>query len=133
MPTVSPRLFPFRLALVPRNLKNLSGQKHCARSGKTKSRLNSDSMICGEPSTQAMKISRDTWPSQRPRDTAGPQLSFKGNIFAEILANVFRYNLQDIADKIDQNGMYHTSTKGAIEWGGYRGIRNYPQERWRLL
>ncbi len=60
-----------------------------------------------------------------PAGYTGPQLSFKGTIFAEILANVFRYNLQDIADKIDQNGMYHTSTKGAIEWGGYRGFGTY--------
>ena len=33
--------------------------------------------------------------------------------------------MQDIADKIDQDGMYHTSTKDAIEWGGYRGFGTF--------
>ena len=60
-----------------------------------------------------------------PPGYVGPHLSFKGNIFADILSNVFRYNVQDIADKIDQEGMYHTSTKDAIEWGGYRGFGTF--------
>ena len=60
-----------------------------------------------------------------PPGYGGPQLTFKGNIFADILSNVFRYNVQDIADKIDQDGMYHTSTKDAIEWGGYRGFGTF--------
>ena len=34
------------------------------------------------------------------------------------LANAFRYNVQDIADKVDAEGMYHTSTKGATCWNG---------------
>ncbi|MGH7950482.1 MAG: hypothetical protein ACREFE_00975 [Limisphaerales bacterium] len=57
-----------------------------------------------------------------PPNYSGPEVSFKGTIFAEILANVFRYNVQDIADKIDADGMYHTSTKGALSWGGYDGF-----------
>jgi len=57
-----------------------------------------------------------------PPGYSGPEVSFKGAIFAEILANVFRYNVQDIADKIDAEGMYHTSTKGALSWGGYSGF-----------
>ncbi|MGB7266414.1 MAG: hypothetical protein WBC92_12935, partial [Terracidiphilus sp.] len=60
-----------------------------------------------------------------PPGYSGPQVSFEGTILAEILSNVFRYNAQDIAAKIDQNGMYHTSTKDAISWGGYRGFGTF--------
>ncbi len=63
-----------------------------------------------------------------PPGYAGPQMSFEGNVFAEILANVFRYNVQDIAAKIDKSGMYHTSTKGAISWGGYNGFGTYRKD-----
>ncbi len=51
-----------------------------------------------------------------PPGYSGPEVSFAGDVFAEILADVYRYNLQDIASKIGQDGMYHTSTKDAISW-----------------
>lgn len=54
---------------------------------------------------------------QIPHGYSTPNISFKGEIFAAILANAFRYSLQDIRDKIDADGMYHTSTKGATAWG----------------
>jgi hypothetical protein len=60
-----------------------------------------------------------------PSGYRGPEVSFRGNTFAEILANAFRYNVQDIANKIDQDGMYHTSTKDAISWGGYKGFGTF--------
>jgi hypothetical protein len=60
-----------------------------------------------------------------PPGYSGPKIAFEGAAFAEILANVFRYNVQDIAAKIDQDGMYHTSTKDAISWGGYRGFGTF--------
>lgn len=60
-----------------------------------------------------------------PPGYMGPEVSFQGNIFAGILANAFRYNVQDIANKIDQDGMYHTSTKDAVSWGGYRGFGTF--------
>lgn len=53
-----------------------------------------------------------------PTGYSGPEVSFKGNEMAEVLENAFRYNLQDISDKVDAEGMYHTSTKGAISWNG---------------
>jgi hypothetical protein len=53
-----------------------------------------------------------------PQDYSGPQVSFDGSIYARILANAFAFNVQDISDKIDEQGMYHTSTKGAISWNG---------------
>ncbi len=51
-----------------------------------------------------------------PQGYSGPEVSFKGNLTAEILANAFYYNVEDILDKIDEDGMYHTSTKGAVWW-----------------
>ncbi|HTB85933.1 MAG TPA: hypothetical protein VK742_19975 [Candidatus Sulfotelmatobacter sp.] len=53
---------------------------------------------------------------QMPQGYAGPEVSFKGNLPAEVLANAFYYNVQDMLDKIDGDGMYHTSTKGAVWW-----------------
>ncbi len=63
-----------------------------------------------------------------PAGYEGPEVSFKGAVYAEILSNVFRYNLADIAAKIDASGMYHTSTKGAISWGGYRGFGTFRKD-----
>ena len=53
----------------------------------------------------------------KPNGYSGPTVSFKGNLFAAILSNAFSYNLQDISNKIDEDGMYHTSSKGALQWG----------------
>jgi hypothetical protein len=53
-----------------------------------------------------------------PAGYSGPDISFKGNETAAILENAFRYNLQDISDKVDAEGMYHTSTKDATCWNG---------------
>lgn len=63
-----------------------------------------------------------------PPGYAGPEVSFQGTIFAEILTNAFRYNVQDIAAKIDKDGMYHTSTKGATSWGGYKGFGTFRKD-----
>lgn len=60
-----------------------------------------------------------------PPGYSGPRISFKGNICAGILAEAFYYNVQDIRDKIDSEGMYHTSTKDALSWGGYKGIGTF--------
>lgn len=53
-----------------------------------------------------------------PKDYSGPEVSFAGSVYAKVLANVFSYNVQDISDKVDSDGMYHTSTKGATSWNG---------------
>ncbi len=57
---------------------------------------------------------------EQPKGYNGPEVSFRGDIFAKVLANIFTFNVQDIIDKIDPDGMYHTSTKGALLWG-YNG------------
>jgi hypothetical protein len=52
-----------------------------------------------------------------PQGYSGPEVSFKGNLTAGILQNAFYANVKDMLDKIDADGTYHTSTRGAISWG----------------
>jgi hypothetical protein len=60
-----------------------------------------------------------------PSGYAGPIVSFGGSLYAKVLANAFYYNVEDILAKIDDAGMYHTSTKDAISWGGYCGFGTF--------
>ncbi len=60
-----------------------------------------------------------------PPGYSGPDVTFTGNLFAEILENAWRCNLQDMADKVDADGFYHTSTRGAPSWGGYNGFGTF--------
>lgn len=53
-----------------------------------------------------------------PRDYAGPRVTFKGTIDATALQNAFYANVEDMLDKVDADGMYHTSTRGALSWAG---------------
>jgi hypothetical protein len=57
-------------------------------------------------------------PVEVPHGYSGPEISFKGTIYADILANAFYANVQDMLAKIDEDGTYHTSTRGAVSWGG---------------
>ncbi|MGH8022346.1 MAG: hypothetical protein ACRED1_02105, partial [Limisphaerales bacterium] len=60
-----------------------------------------------------------------PSGYAGPRVSFDGSLYARVLNDAFYANIEDILAKIDKSGMYHTSTKGAISWGGYRGFGTF--------
>lgn len=66
-------------------------------------------------------MSEERLPSHLPLDIPtgyrGPRVKFEGNIYADILTNVFHHTLQDMVNKIDEEGMYHTSTKDAPAWG----------------
>jgi hypothetical protein len=62
---------------------------------------------------------------QMPSGYSGPIVSFEGNLPAQVLTNAFYYNIQDILDKIDEKGMYHTSTNNALSWGGYKSIGTF--------
>ncbi len=53
-----------------------------------------------------------------PAGYSGPEVSFKGDMYADILTNAFYANVQDMLAKIDPDGTYHTSTRGAVSWGG---------------
>lgn len=65
---------------------------------------------------------------QIPPDYSGPFVSFSGDIYATILENAFYANVQDMRDKIDADGMYHTSTKGAPNWSHYSGFGTYTND-----
>jgi hypothetical protein len=63
--------------------------------------------------------------AQIPPGYSGPEVAFAGSVWAKILANVFYANVQDIRNKITDDGMYHTSTKGAANWSLYSGFGSY--------
>lgn len=60
-----------------------------------------------------------------PQGYSGPTVSFKGDIYASILANAFYDNVQDITKKVTDDGMYHTSTKDAPNWSRYSGFGTF--------
>ncbi|HEV2328376.1 MAG TPA: hypothetical protein VGY56_06265 [Verrucomicrobiae bacterium] len=64
-------------------------------------------------------------PPAMPANYRGPIVSFKGDFYADILKDAFYANVQDMSDKVDQAGMYHTSTLGAPSWGGYNGFGTF--------
>jgi hypothetical protein len=72
--------------------------------------------------------------SQMPASYIGPEVSFKGSLAAEVLANAFSYNVQDMLNKIDEDGTYHTSTKGAVWWKddgmGSTNVGKYYDQCW---
>ena len=53
-----------------------------------------------------------------PTRYSGPQVTFKGTIDASILEDAFYANLQDMLDKVDADGTFHTSTQNALAWSG---------------
>lgn len=71
-----------------------------------------------------------------PPDYSGPSVSFKGTRYASILENAFYANIDDMLAKIDADGMYHTSTFGAVSWhgagfGSYRSdVGLYYRDSW---
>ena len=62
---------------------------------------------------------------QIPPGYSGPTVSFRGDIFATILENAYYANVQDMRNKITEDGMYHTSTMarptGASMWASGPG------------
>jgi hypothetical protein len=57
-------------------------------------------------------------PVEVPAEYSGPRVTFKGNNYAVALQNAFYANVQDMLDKIDADGTYHTSTRNALSWAG---------------
>jgi len=61
-------------------------------------------------------------PASIPRGFRGPPLQCEGPPWATVLANLYHHSLQDMDDKVDADGTFHTSTRGAPTWGGYQGF-----------
>lgn len=53
-----------------------------------------------------------------PSEYAGPRVTFRGSNVAVILQNSFYANVEDMLDKVDLDGTYHTSTRNALSWAG---------------
>ncbi len=53
-----------------------------------------------------------------PQGSSGPAVVFRGSVYASILEDAFYANVQDMLAKVDPDGMYHTSTRGATSWNG---------------
>ena len=64
-----------------------------------------------------------------PARYQGPRVRFEGDRYAEVLTNMFHHNVQDIRDKVDQEGVYHTSTKDAPSWGEYHGFGTFKKKQ----
>jgi len=61
-------------------------------------------------------------PLSVPPGFRGPRLRFAGAPSAELMTNIYYHSTQDMDDKVDADGTFHTSTKAAPSWGGYQGI-----------
>jgi len=61
-------------------------------------------------------------PLDVPPGFRGPRLRFAGTPTAALMTNIYYHSAQDMDDKVDRDGTFHTSTKGAPSWGGYQGI-----------
>ncbi|MGB7265891.1 MAG: hypothetical protein WBC92_10285, partial [Terracidiphilus sp.] len=57
-------------------------------------------------------------PVEVPHGYIGPQVRFKGTKQASVLEDAFYANVQDMLDKVDADGTYHTSTRDALSWAG---------------
>jgi len=61
-----------------------------------------------------------------PKNYSGPKVKFDGCSSANIFANVYMFNLDDIMlNKIDEDGMMHTSSKNAPTFGSYVGLGTF--------
>ncbi|RLD09751.1 MAG: hypothetical protein DRI44_07780 [Chlamydiae bacterium] len=61
-----------------------------------------------------------------PENYSGPKVKFNGCGSANIFANVYMYNLNDIMkNKVDEDGMMHTSSKNAPTFGSYVGCGTF--------
>jgi hypothetical protein len=63
-------------------------------------------------------IFKQSIPEEVPRGYEGPRVTFKGTVYASALQNAFYANVQDMLDKVDADGAYHTSTNHALSWAG---------------
>ena len=69
-----------------------------------------------------------------PPGFTGPRVEFRGNVYADLLTNIFHATVADMASKVDGDGTFHTSSRGAASWGGpwlwQPGQQTYYQDAW---
>lgn len=72
-----------------------------------------------------MYVTDDNFPQSFPLDIPigykGPEVRFTGGREADFFTNAFYHNVLDMAAKVDDKGVYHTSSAGALSYG-YDGI-----------
>ncbi len=66
---------------------------------------------------------------ETPADYDGPIVRFTGNSAADIFTNVYLHNLDDMAkNKVDEDGLAHTSSAWAPNFGIYVGFGTYRED-----
>jgi len=61
-------------------------------------------------------------PYKIPENFKGPKINFSGSVFADVITRIYYASMQDMDDKVDADGTFHTSTKNAAQFGMYTGF-----------
>ena len=61
-------------------------------------------------------------PYKIPKDFKGPKINFSGSVFADVITRIYYASTHDMDAKIDDDGVFHTSTKNAAQFGMYTGF-----------
>ena len=67
-------------------------------------------------------------PVSIPAGFRGPRLRFWGPPAADVITNLYYHSLHDMNNKVDPDGTFHTSTRGAPSWGGYQGFGTWQRQ-----
>ncbi len=57
-----------------------------------------------------------------PANFKGPKMNFSGSVFADVITRIYYASMQDLDDKVDADGTFHTSTENAAQFGMYTGF-----------
>jgi len=61
-------------------------------------------------------------PYKIPEDFKGPKINFSGSVFADVITKIYFASTHDMDAKVDEDGVFHTSTKNAAQFGMYTGF-----------
>ena len=64
----------------------------------------------------------DLVPYTIPENFKGTKINFSGSVTAEVITRIYYASTQDMDDKVETNGLFHTSTKNATLFGAYEGF-----------
>jgi len=69
-----------------------------------------------------------------PDAFAGPRVEFQGNVYAQLLTSIYYGTVVDMAGKVDPDGTFHTSSRGAHDfstpWLWQPGAQTYYKDAW---